>query len=94
MTQKNKTYVGLEGIIREDAGETEKNGRSYVSNRYILSSYTLGRLIEEMKARDMIFYIRALPTIILVEYFRLGSIIEKISGNFIPYSSPLLQLCC
>jgi hypothetical protein len=38
-----------------------------------------------MNASNMMFYIRALPTIIQVEHFRLGSIIEKISGNFIPY---------
>ena len=85
---KNDTYVGLDGIIREDGGEAEKNGRIYVSNPYVLSSDTLGRLKEQMKARDMIFYIRALTTIILAEHFRhfrLGSIIEKISDNFIRY---------
>src|SRR5918993_5167899 len=69
--------------------DTEKNGRIYLSNLlsnlYFLSSDTLGRLIEEMNASNMMFYIRALPTIIQVEHFRLGSIIEKISGNFIPY---------
>jgi hypothetical protein len=30
----------------------------------------------------MMFYIRTLPTILLEEYFRSGSIIEKISGNY------------
>jgi hypothetical protein len=50
--------------------ETEKNGRIYVSNLYFLSSDTLGRLIEEeMKAKEMVLYIRALPTIILIEHF-------------------------
>lgn len=53
--------------------------------KYLVKSDTLGRLIEERKTRDMMFYIRALPTIILVEHFTLGYIIEKISGNFIPY---------
>ena len=48
---KNDTYVGLDGIIREDGGEAEKNGRIYVSNPYVLSSDTLGRLKEQMKAR-------------------------------------------
>lgn len=38
-----------------------------------------------MKARDIIFYIRALTAIILAEHFRLGSTMEKISDNFIPY---------
>jgi hypothetical protein len=38
-----------------------------------------------MKALDMIFYIRALTAIILAEHFRLGSTMEKISDNFIPY---------
>jgi hypothetical protein len=41
-----------------------------------------------MKARDMIFYIRALTTIILAEqfrHFRLGSIMEKISDKIIAY---------
>jgi hypothetical protein len=51
----------------------------------VLLSYTLGRLIEQMKARDIIFYIRALTAIILAEHFRLGSTMEKISDNFIPY---------
>jgi hypothetical protein len=88
LIQKKETYVGLDGIIREDGGEAEKNGRIYVSNTYVLLSYTLGRLIEQMKALDRIFYIRALTTIILAEHFRhfrLGSIMEKISDNFIPY---------
>lgn len=53
--------------------------------KYLVKSDTLGRLIEERKTRDMMFYIRALLTIILVEHFTLGYIIEKISGNFIPY---------
>jgi hypothetical protein len=51
----------------------------------------LGKLIEEMKARDMMFYNRVLPTIILVEHFRLGSIIEKISGNFTPYLLSIIK---
>jgi hypothetical protein len=37
---KNKTYVDLDGIIREDGGETEKNGRIDVSNRYVLYRLT------------------------------------------------------
>ena len=30
----------------------------------------------------MMFYIRTRPTILLEEYFRSGSIVEKISGNY------------